>query len=111
MRKSSGHIYRPIRSPRWRRVALGRQVKREANSVTRYVVTYVNRYGARTLAQGCQGRYTYATEAEAQAWLDAMQANNGADTVRSVFGENPRFEVRPCQCYPGHFDPMGVYFD
>lgn len=79
-------------------------------SVTRYVGTYVNKDGQRTLMTAAQGRNTYATEAEAQAWVDAVIGNN-PNTIRQVWGDNPRFEVRPCPCYPNHFDPQTVWFD
>lgn len=82
-----------------------------SESVTRYVATYVNKDGERTLMQPAQGRNTYATHDEAQAWIDAVTANNSADTVRSLWGDNPQFAVRPCPCYPGHFDPQTVWFD
>ena len=60
-----------------------------------------------------QGRYTYATPEEAQAWIDAVytNGNNSPETLRSIWGENPRGAVRPCTCWAGHFDPLGIYFD
>jgi hypothetical protein len=79
-------------------------------SVTRYVGTYV-RDGQRRLMTPAQGRNTFETESQAQAWLDAVTGNNTADTVRQVWGEDPRFEVRPCPCYPDHFDPQTCWFD
>jgi hypothetical protein len=80
-------------------------------SVTRYVGTYVNKDGMRTLMAAAQGRHTYATAAEAQAWVNAVASNNVASTIKQVWGDNPRFEVRPCPCYPRHFDPQTVWFD
>ncbi len=80
-------------------------------SVTRYVPTYVNDHGERTLMTPAQGRHTYATPEEAQAWITAVTGNNSASAVRQIWGGNPRFEVRPCPCYPGHFDPRTVWFD
>lgn len=80
-------------------------------SVLRYVPTYINKDGMRTLMQSAQGRFTFATAAEAKGWIDAVTGNNSADTVRQIFGDNPRFEVRPCPCYPDHFDPQTVWFD
>ena len=77
--------------------------------VVRYVVTHIGRNGLRTLATAAQGRYTHATREEAQADLDAMMANNSLDRLRSLFGLP--LEVRACDCWPVHFDPMGVYFD
>lgn len=80
-------------------------------AVIRYAGTYVNKKGMRTLMQPAQGRFTYETVVEAQAWVDAVTTNNSADRIREVWGDNPRFEVRPCKCWPGHFDPIGVWFD
>lgn len=80
-------------------------------SVTRYVATYVNKDGMRTLMQASQGRFTFATETEAAEWIAAVTKNNSADTIRQVWGENPKFETRPCPCYPVHFDPQTVWFE
>lgn len=79
--------------------------------VIRYVATYVNAGGHRTLVGGAQGRNTFATEAEAQAWIDAVTGNNSPDRLREVWGDNPRFAVRPCPCYPVHFDPQTIWFE
>lgn len=80
-------------------------------SVTRYVATYVDAAGQRRLVGPAQGRNTFATAAEAQSWLDAVTRNNAPGTIRQVWGDNPRFEVRPCPCWPGHFDPQTIWFD
>lgn len=82
-----------------------------SDSVTRYVPTYVNKEGVRTLMRPMQGRDTFETPEAAQAWLDAVVSNTSADRIREVFGANPQFEVRPCPCWPGHFDPKTIYFD
>jgi hypothetical protein len=77
--------------------------------VIRYVVTHLDKEGRRVLAHPRQGRHTYATPGEAQAWIDAALKNNSESTLRSVFGFP--LEVRPVECFPGHFDPMTMYFD
>ncbi len=79
------------------------------DTVKRYVVTHINKDGMRTLASAQQGRNTYATQEEAQKHLDAMLSNNSMDTLRSVYGFP--LEVRECECYPNHFDPIGIWFD
>lgn len=79
--------------------------------VTRYVPTYINKDGMRTLMGAAQGRNTFATEGEAQEWITAVTENNSADTLRQIWGDDPQFAVRPCPCWPGHFDPKGVWFD
>jgi hypothetical protein len=82
-----------------------------SGSVIRYVATYVNGDGMRTLMNGSQGRYTFATAKKAQAWINAVTENNSADTLREAWGTNPRFEVRPCPCWPSHYDPQTIWFD
>jgi hypothetical protein len=78
----------------------------DRESVIRYVATYVNKDGERTLMSAAQGRFTFATEAEAQEYLDAVMSNNPAKTIA-----DPKPEVRPCPCYPNHFDPQTIWFD
>ncbi len=79
--------------------------------VIRYVATYVNKCGERTLMRPAQGRNTHETAEEAQAWIDAVKANNHVNTIKQIWGDTPRFEVRECPCYPGHFDPKTIWFD
>lgn len=80
--------------------------------VTRYVITHVNREGMRTLTFAAQGRNTYASAGEAQGMLDAF-VETSLPNLLQVHGEQARgtFAVRPCECWPGHFDPCGVWFD
>lgn len=82
-----------------------------SDSVTRYVATFINKQNMRTLMTPAQGRHTHPTRAEAQAWIDAVTKNNSQDTIRQIWGDNPRFEVRACPCWPEHFDPKRVWFD
>lgn len=77
--------------------------------VIRYVPTHINREGMRTLATPCQGRHTYATPEEAQAWIDAVIGANPPEVIARHYGAP--IEVRPCPCWPVHFDPVGIYFD
>lgn len=81
-------------------------------SVTRYVITHVNRDGMRTLTRASLGRYTFGTPEEAQRVLDAFLANS-EEVMVSVHGEQSRgtFAVRPVPCYPDHFDPQTIWFD
>jgi len=67
----------------------------------RYVVTY--RPGQ--LAHARQGRHTYATAAQAHAWIVAALANNGGDQLRTAYGDSYRLRVEAWYCWPGHFDP------
>lgn len=81
------------------------------DTVIRYVPTYVNQDGMRTLMRPAQGRHTFETPDAAQEWLDAVTANTSVDTIRQLWGNNPRFAVRSCPCRPGHFDPQTIWFD
>lgn len=72
--------------------------------VIRYVATVPCKDGiGRTLMLPAQGRHTHATPEEAQSWIDSYLA------TLDQFGRD--VQVRPCKCYPGHFDPMNVWFD
>lgn len=85
-----------------------------SNAVTRYVVTHINKDGMRTLsASASQGRFTNATWEDAEVSLRNLTSNNSTDTLKQVFGPQciGTFEVRPCPCYPGHYDPMTIWFD
>lgn len=77
----------------------------------RYVVTHVRRDGLRVLSHAAQGRNTYDTAEDAQAWIDAAKVSNSADTLRSVYGDVALMEVRPVACWPRHYDPMRTIFD
>lgn len=77
--------------------------------VTRYVITYVNKEGMRTLVGAAQGRNTYDTAEQAQQAINAMRKNNSASTL-AMFGTPDTMEVRSCLCY-WHGDPKSVWFD
>ena len=76
--------------------------------VTRYVITHIGKDGMRPLADACQGRYTYETEGQANTALAQRIEANGSRLVE--FYGLP-LAVRAVQCWPGHFDPVGIYFD
>lgn len=76
---------------------------------TRYVVTHIGKDGLRTLACAAQGRNTFETAAEARAHLSAMVRNNDPRMLAKLYGFP--LQVRAVECWPGHFDPKGVYFD
>jgi hypothetical protein len=81
------------------------------DTVTRYVPTYVNAEGMRTLMLPMQGRYTYDAPELAQRWIDAIRLRNTPDRIAQIWGGADTFEVRPVECYPVHFDPTTCYFD
>lgn len=87
--------------------------ERKPRTVTRFVVTNMDRHGLRTLTLGFQGRDTFETKEAAAEWMSAFLTNNGEERIRECYGEQAvgTFEVRPCECYARHFDPVGCYFD
>lgn len=80
-------------------------------TVIRYVPTHVGKDGLRTLMTAAQGRHTYATPDEAQAWIDAVWGANTERELATLFGPRDTWQVRPVECWPGHHDPKGIYFD
>ena len=79
-----------------------------SQAVVRFVVTHIGIKGERVFTSPRQGRYTYASEAEAQEWLDAFQGPKAHNDIPGVYGEQAvgTFRVCPVSCYPVHFDPM-----
>ncbi len=75
-------------------------------SINRYVLTYINKDGHRTLFGAAQGRNTYATQSEAQTYLEAVRSNNSETTLEDY----KDMQVRLCECWPVNFDPKGIYF-
>lgn len=77
--------------------------------IIRYVITHLcSGIEGRQLAEPMQGRFTYATQEEAQQRLDAIVSGTNAQALETLF--NMPLAVRPCECYPRHFDPIGRYF-
>lgn len=81
-----------------------------APTVTRYVITQQRPGQLRALALPAQGRNTFATREEAERALDAYIGSdfNRPEDIARYFSNA---EVRPCECWAGHFDPVGIYFD
>ena len=81
--------------------------------VMRWVLTFINVDGQRTLALPRQGEYTKATKAEIDTQIASWLKNTSMDTLKQVFGEKgpASFEARECPCYPVHFDPTNCWFD
>lgn len=79
--------------------------------VIRYVVTHINKDGNRVMSHAHQGRNTYETAEQAQAWIEAARKNNSESTMQAVYGDKDTLEVRAAKCYPVHFDPKQCYFD
>lgn len=83
-----------------------------SDHVIRYGLTFVERNGDRILFDAAQGRYFPATAEEAQARCDAIKGNPGSmRKLAEIHGPQfaDSFRVDPIKCWPGHFDPKGIY--
>ena len=80
-----------------------------APTVMRWAVTTIGKDGLRTLFCDAQGRNTQATRDEAQALLDRFDR----DQIRGKLGDRvaDTLEVREVECWAGHHDPCGIYFE
>lgn len=79
-------------------------------TVTRYVLTCVWNPGeGRQLFEAMQGRFTFGGREAADARREEFLSNG---SLQERFPHAAAtLEVRPVQCWPGHFDPCGRYFD
>ena len=89
---------------------------RSGATVRRYVPTYLQAPDAagvrlRALMLAAHGDDTFDTAEAAQQMLMGILTQNAASTVRSVWGADPQFAVRSCECWENSHDPCGVYFD
>lgn len=80
--------------------------------VWRWVPTRVNKDNMRCLMLPQQGRYTWATKAEVDAYITAIvtSEHNNVAQLTQLYGVLAEIKPRQCKCYPGHFDPMAVFF-
>lgn len=78
-----------------------------------FAVTHVGRDGLRVLSRTAQGRDMFQSREAAEVWMREVLENTPPDTIRQVWGPNAlgTFEVRECECWDGHGDPRGIYFD
>lgn len=82
----------------------------DGQGVRRWVVTHIGRDGLRTLTHTAQGRETFATREEAQAWIDAAKENTPSQ-LASVVGDVSTLRPIEIECWPAHLDPKGTVFD
>ncbi len=77
---------------------------------TLYNISCINSDGLRVLASANQGRYFFATEAEAEEHLAAVLANNSEERLASIYGTQAigTFRVDAFECYDNG-DATGVY--
>lgn len=81
-----------------------------AATVTRWVITHVDAQGQRTLADPAQGRYTYPDAHAARKVLDSLLQNTPVVDGKLAGVLGLPLEVRPVECYAGHYDPKTVWF-
>lgn len=91
--------------------------KTSTDTVVRYAVTHIHRNGGRMLTFPAQGRHTHETPWTAQQLIFDMERlgdeQGDAGRIESIYGAQAvgTFQVRAVACYPGHFDPKGIYFE
>lgn len=67
--------------------------------VIMYGITYLHKSGLRMLTHPNQNRFFKHKKKDADDHLSAMIENNSADTIKSLFGENPEFKVMPIEMW------------
>jgi hypothetical protein len=84
---------------------------RKPKTITRFLLSYVNRDGIRTIFGANQGRNFFDTEGAAQKHMRAVLLNNAADKLTSTFGPLviESLRVTPAECYENG-DAFGIYF-
>lgn len=79
--------------------------------VVRWVITHLDpKAGMRGLTFPKQGRHTYPDEESARAALEEFKKPHGLPRVMPP-AVLATLEVRACECWAGHFDPVGYWFD
>ena len=81
--------------------------------VIRYVITYINRDGVRQLLGPAYGHRTHEKREQAVDSLKTVLSINSESDLAGAYGPQAvgTFEVRPCECWPRHFDPKTIFFD
>lgn len=75
-----------------------------------YPIRYAIANDKGKLIHAAQGRFMRETREEAQKYLDAIIKNNSPEVLEMTYNCEPgHLEVRAFRCYPGHFDPTGIY--
>jgi hypothetical protein len=77
----------------------------------KFALTFVDSQGLRVLAHANDGRRTWKTKKEGETHLTNMLKNNDKETLESIFGENPQFEVREVVCYSNGEVTQAVFED
>ncbi len=84
-------------------------------SIRRWVITHVPTQGKlkglRILSLGTLARFTFDTEAEAAARLEAYYKNPGGLSRVLTPEEMASLQVTACPCWPGHHDPCRTVFE
>ena len=75
-----------------------------------YGITYIDKDGLRVLTHANQNRHFKRTKKEADEHLKAMLTNNSADTLKSIFGDNPDFKVMPVEMWGEDGDAKRTVF-
>jgi len=77
----------------------------------RYVLTFVDSKGLRVMAHTNDGRHTFLEKKDVYHWLKLMYRNNSLDTIRSIFGDKPKFKATQTACYSATFESCRTVFE
>ena len=77
----------------------------------KFALTFINSEGLRVLAHQNDGRMTWNTKKQGDKYLESMLKNNSEDTIKSIFGENPQFQVKEVVCYSNGEVTQAVFED
>ena len=76
-----------------------------------WVPTFTNKDGLRVMAVHNNNNPSYPTKEECDNWLQAMLANTSAETIKSIWGENPRFESTLTELHTEQGDSVRTVFN
>ena len=77
----------------------------------KFALTFINSEGLRVLVHQNDGRMTWKKKKEGDKYLESILKNNSEDTIKSIFGENPQFEVKEVVCYSNGEVTQAVFED
>lgn len=79
--------------------------------IIKHAITYIDKTGLRVLAMPNQNRYFFNTTKQAEQRLKDIRTNTSTDTITSIFGEKPQFEVRPVEMWCKDGDAKRTIFN
>lgn len=76
----------------------------------KYTITFVDSQGQRVMWAQNTAKNLFDTQAQAEQRLKDIKENNSADTLKQVFGPDPKWKVLPVETFPNG-DAVRTVFD